>query len=112
MKWKHVKGWMGLMLAAMMAVTGCGSSNTTETPSDSASSEAAVQTESSSEAVTEETEEAKLDYVKLKGITIGDPGEAADVWLEKTNEMLLRDLNCELEMEYISCGSGDEGCVL
>ena len=99
MKWKQAKGRIGLMLAVMLVVAGCGSTNTTETPSDSIASEAVAQTESSSEA---ETKKEELEYVKLKGITIGDPGEAADIWLEKTNEMLLRDLNCELEIEYIS----------
>ena len=96
MKCRQVKGWIGLMMAAMMAVTGCGSKNTAEVPSDSVTFETVVESESSSE-LTE-----KLDYVKLKGVAIGDPTEASDVFLTRLNEMLLRDLNCELEIEYIS----------
>lgn len=94
MKRKHVQRLGGLVLAVMLIVTGCGSKNTAETSLQSSAGESAL-----SETFSETNE---LDYVKLKGISLGDPGESSDVFLEKVNEMLLRDLNCELEMEYIS----------
>ena len=44
----------------------------------------------------------ELEYVKLKGISVGDGNEMSDFFLEKLNELLMRDLNCELELENLS----------
>lgn len=43
-----------------------------------------------------------LEFVKLKAIAVGDKEDTSDRYLELLNEKLLRDLNCELEIEYIS----------
>lgn len=80
------KRWIALLLVVCMCVSvlaGCGNKTTAE-KSD-------VQGEEG------------LEYVKLKVISVGDPDEkTADVFLENVNKMLLRDLNCELEIEYYS----------
>ncbi len=47
--------------------------------------------------------EDELEYVKLKFVGVGDYSQkSADVFLEKVNEKLLRDLNCELEIQYLT----------
>lgn len=47
-------------------------------------------------------ESGELEYVKLKAISVGDSNEDSELFLEKLNELLLRDLNCELEIENLS----------
>lgn len=45
----------------------------------------------------------ELEYTKLKFIAVGDYDQkAVDVFTEKVNEMLMRDLNCEIEMQNLT----------
>lgn len=63
---------------------------------------AAAMAATSAPAVLAEEAGEELEYVKLKAISVGDANEQSDFFLEKLNELLLRDLNCELEIENLS----------
>lgn len=93
-----LKKLAALTLAVTMAtgtLAGCGSSDTN---ADAQKSTSEAKTTQESQAAQEE-----LDYVKLKMISVGDPeSKPSEVFLEKVNEMLLEDLNCELEIQYLT----------
>ncbi len=99
------------LLAAMVAGTvGCG--QTDDAASSSSSSEVKESSvEKESETVASSEAEEELEYVKLKYVNYGtkpETGNFDQVWA-KINEMLLEDLNCEIEIEFL--GSGDKNAM-
>ena len=103
MKKKTMSKWLALLLTGAMAVgaMGCGAQET-ENKENSQSSEvkeSSTEVVSSASGAEDATEE--LEYVKLKVISVGDPGESCEVFVEEVNKLLMRDLNCEIEIEYL-----------
>ena len=95
---KHMKKWLAAIAAALVAcsVTAC-------TPAATSSKGAA----SGSESKTDVSSKADEAPVTLKYINYGAKPEAGDcdrVWA-KLNELLLQNVNCTMDVEYL--GSGD-----
>lgn len=99
---KNLKKIMTLLLAVVMVVgmlAGCGSKDAKEEASDPAKVEESK--EEAQEVVEEEPEE--LEYAKIKIVSVGDPdAKASEVFLEELNKKLMRDLNCEAEIQYLT----------
>ena len=97
---KKLKNVMALIVAVVMVtglLAGCGSNDTKESGAPASS---AVEEESAEEVAELEEE---MEYVKLKFISVGDPNaETSEAFLAKVNEMLMEDLNCEIEVQYLT----------
>lgn len=80
-----------LVLVMLLGLASCSSEAAkTSTPTQDASTTQATE------------QEQELDYVELKMIALGDSSTTSEDFLKVLNEMLKADLNCELEIEYIS----------
>ncbi len=97
---------IAMLLAMTMAVSlaACGQKGTETNTSESKKESTKV--EESKETPKESTtapEEEKLEYVKLKYVTGNSKpeNESYDQVWAKINEMLLEDLNCEIEIEFL-----------
>lgn len=91
-----------LALVMVWTIAGCTSSQTTEPESaPTASSESQNSTAASENTVSQDAT-SDLEFVKLKMIALGDGSADSERMLTLLNEKLKADLNCELEIEYIS----------
>ena len=96
---------MLLTMVFLFSAVGCGSgqSDTAKTPA--AVEETGAQ-EAASDADSGESQEAagaqELEFVQLKMIALGDSTADSERFLRLLNEKLKADLNCEMEIEYIS----------
>lgn len=90
------------MMAAIMCMIACGTTTTEESSKKEAETEGNESAENTEDAEASADEGEELEYVKLKIISVGvENTESSQVFLEKVNEMLLRDLNCEVEIQNI-----------
>lgn len=101
-----MKKFIGMLLiVAMIAsmLVGCGASGGNEGNKDVVEDvvEATEEKEEAAEETVQEVEE-ELEYVKLKIVSVGDAGDASPIFVEELNKLLMRDLNCEVEIEYVS----------
>ncbi len=112
---------LSLLLVLSMVFAACGQSASTEEagqPAENAVEEAAeevpaesVEKPAEEASAQEEPAEEELEYVKLKYVNYGtkpESGNYDEVWA-KINEMLLEDINCEIEVEFL--GSSDANAM-
>lgn len=101
---KNLKKVMTLILAVVMVtglLAGCGSNDTKNDTKESGAPASSAVVQESTEEVAEPEED--LEYVKLKFISVGDPdAKTSEAFLTKVNEMLMEDLNCEIEVQYLT----------
>ena len=87
-----------LALVMLLSLAACGAK--TETPAAAPAAESGEASAPAAEPAAESAQE--LDFVTLKFIALGDAGSTEDEVVAAINEKLKEDLNCELDVEWIS----------